>query len=945
MCPWDRPGQIFGDSYATFALTLGPDTVVGDTSDDTVNGTAATLNAGDHLSGGDGNDVLALYGSGTFRVDQLATFTGFESIALNNTSGDVNLYLGSQAIEVIGYGSGRDQVYLGSGAVRFQGGSGTNLVYSASASNWNAGNSIDAANSIYLNLNGSNSAVYDLTTNTLSHIDSLVGYGGANLTVKVNSAVASGVAGFYGWGANAKLVTSDAALDLSHSTVSGFSVVSTNAGGTNFTVQDIGTAFQIAGGTGQDTITAQDFVFSVDQRNAIFATASVERIIDASGTYTAPPSDPVVANAIADQTSPEDQSWTFQIPVGTFVDPNGDALIYTATLSNGDALPAWLGFDSPTGIFSGVPPAHFNGAIEIKVTASDGALSASDTFSLSITPVNDVPVITSHGGDDTAAVSIAENTAGMTMVTATDPDAGQTLTFSKVDGADAALFTIDETTGALAFVTAPDFESPNDVGADNIYYVTVEVSDGIGAVDTQTIAVTVTNVSGISPPASNAATIAGTGEEDILVGLGGANTLQGLGGNDTLSGGGGADSLAGGLGDDTLNGGTGNDLLDGGVGDDTMAGGANNDTYVVDSVGDVIVENVGEGNDTIRTTLNAYSLAGIANLEHLTFLGAGGFTGTGNALANTITGSTGNDTLDGAGGNDRLVGLAGNDTYHVDSSSDVIVEAANGGTDTVLATSASFTLSSNVENLIFGGTGGFTGLGNSIANTLTGGGNGDTLSGGGGSDTLVGLGGNDTLSGGAGDDTFVATVGDGNDGYNGNGGSDTFDFAMTTADAIVNLAAGTASSSQIGSDTINNIENVIGGSGNDTITGAGSANVLNGGAGIDQLNGGGGSDRLIGGLGDDVMNGGTGNDTFVFDASSFGNDSITGFDANPSGGQDRLDVSALGITATNFNTRVMIQDLGSDTLVTIDGTDAVTLLGVNGVGVNIITQQDFLLGV
>ena len=100
--------------------------------------------------------------------------------------------------------------------------------------------------------------------------------------MKINSAVAGGVANFYGYGTNAKLVTSDAALDLSHSTVSGFTVASSNATGTNFTVHDIGTAFQIAGGSGSDTITAQGFAFSADQRNAIFATASVEKIVDAA---------------------------------------------------------------------------------------------------------------------------------------------------------------------------------------------------------------------------------------------------------------------------------------------------------------------------------------------------------------------------------------------------------------------------------------------------------------------------------------------------------------------------------------------------------------------------------------------------------------------------------------------------------------------------------------
>ena len=61
---------------------------------------------------------------------------------------------------------------------------------------------------------------------------------------------------------------------------SGFTVTSTNALGTTFTVGDLGTAFQIAGGSGQDTIVATGFTFSADQRNSIFATASVETIVD-----------------------------------------------------------------------------------------------------------------------------------------------------------------------------------------------------------------------------------------------------------------------------------------------------------------------------------------------------------------------------------------------------------------------------------------------------------------------------------------------------------------------------------------------------------------------------------------------------------------------------------------------------------------------------------------
>ena len=75
----------------------------------------------------------------------------------------------------------------------------------------------------------------------------------------------------------------------------------------------------------------------------------------------------------------------------------------------------------------------------------------------------------------------------------TDPDAGDTLGFAIVGGADAGLFATDENTGALTFLTAPDFEASGDNGGDNIYDVTVEGSDGNGGADTQALAVTVTN--------------------------------------------------------------------------------------------------------------------------------------------------------------------------------------------------------------------------------------------------------------------------------------------------------------------------------------------------------------------------------------------------------------------------------------------------------------------
>ena len=101
-----------------------------------------------------------------------------------------------------------------------------------------------------------------------------------------------------GFGTNDKLVTSDAVLDLSHSTVNGFTVTSSNATGTNFIVHDIDTAFQVVGGSGTDTLTANGFVFSAGQRNVIFAASSIEKIVDLTGTYYAPGHAPVAGVVI-----------------------------------------------------------------------------------------------------------------------------------------------------------------------------------------------------------------------------------------------------------------------------------------------------------------------------------------------------------------------------------------------------------------------------------------------------------------------------------------------------------------------------------------------------------------------------------------------------------------------------------------------------------------------
>jgi serralysin len=223
-------------------------------------------------------------------------------------------------------------------------------------------------------------------------------------------------------------------------------------------------------------------------------------------------------------------------------------------------------------------------------------------------------------------------------------------------------------------------------------------------------------------------------------------------------------TIIGGTGNDTLSGGAGNDVLNGGTGADTMIGGTGNDVYYVDNVGDVVTENPGEGTDTIYTRIN-YTIGTGSPIEVLRAnAGTTGLVLNGNDLANTIVGGTGSDTLNGGGGNDVLsgnggadvmAGGTGNDIYYVDNAGDVANEAAGAGTDTVRTTLLGKTLSTNLENLAFIGSGNFAGTGNTLNNAITGGAGNDTLNGGAGNDTLNGGAGNDTLTGGTGLDSFL----------------------------------------------------------------------------------------------------------------------------------------------------------------------------------------------
>jgi Ca2+-binding RTX toxin-like protein len=322
-----------------------------------------------------------------------------------------------------------------------------------------------------------------------------------------------------------------------------------------------------------------------------------------------------------------------------------------------------------------------------------------------------------------------------------------------------------------------------------------------------------------------------------------------------------------------------------------MSGGEGDDTYVVENTGDRVIENPGQGTDTVQSSIT-YTLG--SNLENLTLTGTSAINGTGNELnnvlignsaSNTLTGGSGDDTLNGGSGADKLIGGLGNDTYIVDNTKDVVTEALNEGTDTVQS-SITYTLGQNVENLTLTGTSAINGTGNTLNNVLTGNSGANILTGYAGDDTLNGGAGADKLIGGLGNDTYVVdNTGDiVTEALN--EGTDTVQSSITyTLGANVENLVLTGTSAING--TGNTLSNVLtGNSGANVLSGGSGNDTLNGGAGNDTLDGGTGADTLDGGAGNDTLKGGVGNDLYLFGRGS-GQDTINDYDTT-TGNNDKV---------------------------------------------------------
>jgi Ca2+-binding RTX toxin-like protein len=383
----------------------------------------------------------------------------------------------------------------------------------------------------------------------------------------------------------------------------------------------------------------------------------------------------------------------------------------------------------------------------------------------------------------------------------------------------------------------------------------------------------------------------GQGGSDVLVGI---TDLRGGDFDDTLTGDANANRIIGDPGDDTINGGDGIDFAN--YSSTPLANGGIN-AFIENGSG-----SVGDGFGTTDTLSNIEGLIGTHSDD-------------------TLAGGAGDQWFVGRGGGDNIDGGADSDwVSYVNDPADVAVDLdagtatdgwggiwALGGTDTLAGIE-------NVEGSAFDDT--ITG--NTDANQVLGRDGADSLDGGDGHDTLMGGGGNDTLLGGLGDDVLDPNSNDGSantESIDGGDGIDTLDRSTVTGNQSIDLLAGTNGSSRV----VSNVENAIGGSGSDTITGSAGVNELLGGAGSDLLRQTTGADTLDGGEGTE--------DRIDFTQTGITYGGAVGVVVDLSTGVSDLDGSNTGDDSTLIGIEAVTGTAGNDSFTGGDASHAPDVLG------------------